>query len=59
MKEKQLAISPSFGLLRIEKIVSPTCIYCDILTGQYRGGVTVEYASTIQVIPDTETLRIF
>jgi hypothetical protein len=59
MKNGQLAISPSFGLLRIENIVSPTCIYCRILTGDKRGGMTCEYSTTIQVIPDTEELRVF
>jgi hypothetical protein len=58
MKKGQLATSPSFGLLRIENIVSDNCIYCLILTGDKRGGLTCEYASTINVIPDTENLQI-
>jgi len=44
MKQDQLAISNSFGLLRIDKIISEWCIYCTILTEEMRGGTTVEYA---------------
>jgi hypothetical protein len=59
MKENQLAISPSLGLLRIEKIVSKTCIYCRILTGDKRGGATTEYETTITYIPGTEELKVY
>ena len=59
MKQGQLAVSKSFGLLRIDNIVSDYCIYCTILTGEMRGGITVEYKSTIEPITDTETLKVF
>jgi hypothetical protein len=59
MKKGQLAISPSFGLLRIEEIVSKNCIYCTILTGEKRGGLTCEYETTITAIPHTECLKVF
>lgn len=55
----QLAVSKSFGLLRIDKVVSDYCIYCTILTGEMRGGITVEYKDTITPIVGTETIKIF
>lgn len=59
MKINQLAVSPSFGLLRIEKIVSEWCIHCRILTGDKKGGLTTEYATTITPIPGTEELKVY
>ncbi len=59
MKQGQLAISKSFGLLQIEKIVSDYCIYCVILTGTMKGGLTCEYKSTIELIPGTENLKVY
>lgn len=56
MKQGQLAISISFGLVRIDKIVSATCIYCTILTGNKRGGGSIEYATTLTHIPNTENV---
>lgn len=50
MKNGQLAVSKSFGLLQIENIVSDFCIYCRILTGEMKDGLTCEYKSTIEVI---------
>lgn len=55
MKKNQLATC-SFGLVRIENIVSEYCIYCTILTGDFAGGLTVEYKSTLTPIPGTENL---
>ncbi len=59
MKDNQLALSPSYGLLRIDKIVSDYCVYSTILTGKLFGYVVVEYKSTIQPIPNTENLKVF
>ncbi len=59
MKKGQLAVSKVFGLLRIENIVSNFCISCLILTGEMKGGITTEYASTIIPIPDTEDLQVY
>lgn len=58
MKQNQLVLSPSFGLLRIDKIISPYCIYCTILTGELKGGITNEYATTIAPIPNTDELQV-
>lgn len=58
MKNGQLVYSP-MGLLRIEEIISDSCIYCRILTGIRKGGLTCEYATTIFVLKDTEDLVIY
>lgn len=58
MKNGQLALSKSFGLLRIDQIKSDTCVYCTILTGSMKGGITVEYKENICPIEETETLIV-
>lgn len=59
MKNGQLAVSKALGLLRIDRIITEHCIYCTILTGEMKGSVTVEYASTIQHITNTEALNVY
>lgn len=59
MKNNQLAFNASFGLLRIENIVSSTCIYCRILTGDKKGGMCCESDTSITFIPNTEDLKVF
>lgn len=58
MKEGQLALTLDNVLVRIESIFSTTCIYCRMVTGKAKGGLLIEYESSIKHIPDTETLVI-
>lgn len=57
MKTNQLALCWA-GLVIIQKIVSSTCVYALVLTGDMKGGLICEGGYAFQIIPDTEQLTV-
>ncbi len=57
--EEGLLATCNFELVRVVNIVSPNCIYCDILTGDKKGGTCIETDDSLTLIPDTKDLKIY
>lgn len=57
MKTNQLALCWA-GLVRIQKVISSTCVYAIVLTGEMKGGLVCEAAESFKIIPDTEGLTL-